>query len=651
VIDFDEGNLESGAFPESCRRLASELKLSGSQWRSAWNAGLAAQKRFDAECEQIGRRALEFCREHGIVPVVVLGRSYTIYNKVLNSNVPAILREQGAIAVPVDCFPVDTQTPLFEDMYWGYGQNILRAAHQARRTQGVYALYCSNYSCGPDSFTLHFAAHVMEGKPFAVIETDGHSGDAGTKTRVEAFLHCVEEDRRAPRHAEPNEAANLQFSGNHLRHIGRGAGAERLLIPYMSQASESVAAVFRGLGLNAESLPQPNPETLRLGRRYTSGKECLPMPLTLGSLLHRLESAQDGEHFAYLMPSTDGPCRFGVYNMLNNIVLEKLGWRERVRIWSPNASGYFDDIPPGAEMLILAGITAVDFLRQAVLDTRPLERERGSVNAIHAAFSSELYAQLEKAGGENLSLPAALWQVASGRIFGVRDILRRAAAQFASARSERELPVVTLAGEIYVRNVDFSNDFVIDKLEARGLRVHLAPQVEWINYCGHQRQFEKGRNRLADGVSNFIQEHIESAAFNAMARPLNWEPMPTSDESIAAAKPYVNAGLSGEAVLTVGAPLIEWRRGQIDGVVNVGPLECMPAKIAEAQYHHLAERDGVLCLTLAYNGDPIGNAALDNFAYEVKTRFKKRQELARRLAAKSAGAEVAQPVQADALGR
>ena len=38
----------------------------------------------------------------------------------------------------------------------------------------------------------------MEGKPFAVIETDGHSGDAGTRTRVEAFLHCVEEDRRGP---------------------------------------------------------------------------------------------------------------------------------------------------------------------------------------------------------------------------------------------------------------------------------------------------------------------------------------------------------------------------------------------------------------------------------------------------------------------
>ena len=123
--------------------------------------------------------------------VVVLGRPYTIYNQVLNSNVPAILREQGAMAIPVDCFPVPDAVPVFGDMYWAHGQRILRAAHQVRRLPGVYALYCSNYSCGPDSFNLHFFAHIMDGKPFAIIETDGHAGDAGTKTRVEAFLHCV----------------------------------------------------------------------------------------------------------------------------------------------------------------------------------------------------------------------------------------------------------------------------------------------------------------------------------------------------------------------------------------------------------------------------------------------------------------------------
>jgi len=627
IIDCAEGNLESKEFQKSCQRLAKELKLSKRQWRDAWCAGMAVQRQFDAGCVEIGWRALEFCRAQNIVPVVVLGRAYTIYNKVLNSNVPAILREQGAIGIPLDCYPVAADTPVFADMYWGYGQNILRAAHQVRRSPGVYSLFCSNYSCGPDSFNLHFAAYVMEGKPFAVIETDGHSGDAGTRTRVEAFLHCVEEDRRGPRRQTVlNNFASVQFSGLRLRNLRRHNGAgERLLVPYIGPASEAVAAVLRGAGLHAESLPAPDAESLQLGRRYTSGKECLPMPLTLGSLLQRLGRAKDGERFVYLMPSTDGPCRFGVYNFLNRIVLERLGQGERLRIWSPKDTGYFDDLPAGTEMLIFAGIAASDLLLQARLDVRPVERTPGKAEAVYERYRHELLARLEAAARGNLALGPALWQAAGGRLFGVRDLLARAGMEFAALRGPAELPLVELAGEIYVRGVEFSNDFLIEKLEARGLRVHLAPKTEWLNYCGYVQRREPGRNRFADGFSERVQRRIENVAFAAVAPCLGWAPPPATAKVLAAAGPYVSDALLGEAVLTVGAPLYEWRHRQIDAAVNVGPLECMPTKIAQAQLHHLAEREGLLSLTLPFNGDPVSAAALDNFAFEVRARFQRRK--------------------------
>ncbi len=624
MINFGAGNFTSRDFVKSCGRLAKELGLNESQRTAAWTAGLEAQQEFDAACLESGRRALEFCRAQNLVPVVVLGRNYTIYNKVLNSNVPAILREQGAIGIPVDCLPLNAETPLFTDMYWGYGQTILRAAHQVRRMDGVYALYCSNYSCGPDSFNLHFAAYAMGGKPFVVIETDGHSGDAGTRTRVEAFLHCVEEDRRAMGNgAMMNDFESVQFSGLRLSEFQKRNGkSETLLVPYIGPGSESVAAVFRGLGLNAESIPAPDAESLRIGRRHTSGKECLPMPLTLGSLIQRLERAADDEKFIYLMPSTDGPCRFGAYNLLNNIVLDRLGWRDRVRIWSPKDTGYFDDLPPGTEMLVFAGLAASDMLLQAKFDVRPLERVRGRAQELYEGYHQRLLAQIEAAASGNLSLGPSLWQVVSGGLFGIRELLGRAASEFAALRRLGELPCVELTGEIYVRGVEFSNDSLIEKLEARGLRVHLAPKTEWVNYCGQiQRQID-GRNRFTDKFSQLVQRRIEQAAFAVMAPHLGWSPPPTTTEAFAAAEPYVDAALEGEAVLSVGAPLHEYRHGHIDAVLSVGPLECMPTKIAEAQWHHIAERDGVINLTLGFNGDPINSAALDNFAFEVKERFK-----------------------------
>jgi len=162
-------------------------------------------------------------------------------------------------------------------------------------------------------------------------------------------------------------------------------------------------------------------------------------------------------------------------------------------------------------------------------------------------------------------------------------------------------------------------------LEARGLRVRLAPQYEWVAYCGHVRKQHNGRNRLADSFSDFVQRRIESVALGCIAPCLGWPAPPSVTEALDAAEPYVNAALEGEAVLTLGASLVEWRRRQVDAVVNVGPLECMPTKIVEAQFHHLAEREGLLSLTLAYNGDPISSAVLDNFAFEVRARFQQRK--------------------------
>jgi activator of 2-hydroxyglutaryl-CoA dehydratase/predicted nucleotide-binding protein (sugar kinase/HSP70/actin superfamily) len=631
MIRFGPGNLESQDFLDSCARLADEMGLGSRELRAAWRAGVAAQREFDVGCLEIGRRALEYCRAADIVPVVVLGRSYTIYNKVLNSNVPAILREQGAIGLPVDCVPLAPETPVFEDMYWGYGQNILRAAHQVRRTPGVYALYCSNYSCGPDSFNVHFAAYVMEGKPFAIIETDGHSGDAGTKTRVEAFLHCVEEDRGAGggrgAGGVPNDFRAMQFSAAGRMRLGRGsAESERLLIPYIGPISEVGAAILRGCGWRAESLPPPDGESLRLGRRYTSGKECLPMPLTLGSLLQRLDRARDGERFVYLMARSDGgPCRFGVYNLLNQIMFERLGWRDRVQIWSPKDTGYFDDVPAGAEMLMFAGVVASDLLLQAKLDVRPVEVAPGRAESVYQRHFQALLQRVEAAARGDLSVGHGLWQVAGGNLFGIRALLEQAAPEFASIRGARELPRVELAGEIYVRSVDFSNDFIVQKLEARGLRVYLESKSEWVDYCGYIARRRSQRSRLADGFSDIVRHRIEAVTLGAMCRQLGWARPPTSRQTLDAAQPYINDELEGEAVLTVGGPLYEWRRGEIDALVNVGPLECMVTKIAEAQLHHVAERDGLPSLTLAFNGDPINTSALDNFAYEVRARFEERR--------------------------
>jgi predicted nucleotide-binding protein (sugar kinase/HSP70/actin superfamily) len=627
IIDVGRAGLDSREFRNSCRRISEELGFGTVPSRRAWQVAREAQRAFDARCLEFGRRALNFCGQNGLVPVVVLGRAYTIHNRVLNSNVPAILREQGAMAIPVDCYPVSSEVPALRSIYWGYAQRNLRAAHQIRRTPGVYSVFCSNYSCGPDSFSLHFYSHVMEGKPYAVIETDGHSGDAGTKTRVEAFLHCVREDLGRREGATPAVSFHdLELRRRAERDIRRSG--ELVLIPRLGPSTEALAACLRGTGIDAEVLPEPEASTLRLGRRHTSGKECLPMCLTLGSLLERLErERQTHRKFAFLMPTSYGPCRFGVYNELHKIVLERLGWRDRVGIWSPNDADYFDEGGGTFQVVAFSGIAASDLLNQALHDARPAETRPGAAVEIWRRYRAELFERIEAASRRKMSLPAALLEVANGRLFGCAALLARAAGEFAAVKGSRDMPTVGVVGEIYARLNPCANDSLTDKLEARGIRTLVAPVGEWLAYAEYLARGHGGRAGIAARLSYRVLRRIQNRTRAVVARKLGWTAKPLAIEDMfAAAAPYLSPALEGEAVLTVGAAVAEWQQGHIDGVVSAGPLECMPNKVAQAQLFHAAGRERLPVLTLALNGEALDEEALENFVFEVSDRFRRRSE-------------------------
>jgi len=85
----------------------------------------------------------------------------------------------------------------------------------------------------------------MRNKPFAVVETDGHSGDAGTKTRMEAFLFCVDGDRRT-RASESAEVTSLKRIEDRKVTLNQVRKEKRtLLIPRMGSNVVVAAAALR----------------------------------------------------------------------------------------------------------------------------------------------------------------------------------------------------------------------------------------------------------------------------------------------------------------------------------------------------------------------------------------------------------------------
>jgi predicted CoA-substrate-specific enzyme activase len=629
VVEFDGEGFRGGSFRERMLAWAAEL---GSAARAdrALDAAAQAQERFESDCSAIGQRALEYCAHHGIVPVAVLGRPYTIYNDVLNSNVPSLLRSLGAVAIPVDCVPVDPEVPTYSRQYWGYSQRILRAATYVRRKPGLYSVFCSNYACGPDSFTLQFYTYLMQNKPSAVVETDGHSGDAGTKTRMEAFLYCVDTDlkSRASELGPRTDFVSLDVGGTSWRESRKLAA--RVVMPRMGQASVVASAALRAEGFRAETLPLSTREDVRRGRQHTSGKECVPMMLTLGTLLNYLDrEVGEGERVGFFMPTTRGPCRFGVYNVLHRLVLDQLGFGERVSTISPDETDYFREMSADFTARLWVGFVAHDLLQAMLFDVRPVEVEPGLANAIFARHFPELIALMERAK-PGTAFGAAKELV--GGMWGTRALLARAAREFAQAKHpRRRVSRVALVGEIYVRLDPFANDFLVDKLEARGLGVRFAPFVEWLEYTAHlgrQRvrcgRMIPGDHPVSSTLTDLVQRVTLDVLYGICQRALGWPRRLSVVEAIRASQPYIHRELHGEATLTLGGPLHEYQQGLVDGVVIVGPHECMPCKLAEAQFGKVVEEHDLPYLSLAVNGDPIDPEVLDRFAYDIRERARGR---------------------------
>jgi predicted nucleotide-binding protein (sugar kinase/HSP70/actin superfamily) len=172
------------------RILAEKLGRSkASSDRAAENAYWVQQKFKDA-LQSAGEAVLRKLSETHQPAVVLLGRPYNIYDRIVCCDIPRKLRAlYGVNVLPLDFLPLDAEdvSGINDNMYWHSGRLILAAAQIARRTPGLHLIYISNFKCGPDSYLKSFLDQAS-GKPSLVLQFDGHSNDAGYITRCEAYL-------------------------------------------------------------------------------------------------------------------------------------------------------------------------------------------------------------------------------------------------------------------------------------------------------------------------------------------------------------------------------------------------------------------------------------------------------------------------------
>jgi len=162
------------------------------QIRKALEYAFEKESRFKQALYQKGREILQQLDPEEPL-VVVTGRPYNLYDERLNLRLGENLAKIGLAAFPMDF--VDPSSVSLSDllpMYWGLGAQILKTARWVKFMPHYFGLHLTNFGCGADSFIEHFYKHIMDDKPYLILELDEHSAVAGVMTRLEAYKNVIE---------------------------------------------------------------------------------------------------------------------------------------------------------------------------------------------------------------------------------------------------------------------------------------------------------------------------------------------------------------------------------------------------------------------------------------------------------------------------
>lgn len=582
-------NFSNGYEPElvSFIRIAKKLGIRPKQAREAFILAVQAQKDFHGECRKLGRLFLAELEKHPEETAVVLfGRPYNAFTKKANMGIPQKFATRGYKVLPYDFLPCDDEGPA-EYMYWAMGQMILKAAKFVKRHPQLYPTHITNFSCGPDSFIVGFFRKIMEQKPLLTLELDGHTADAGLDTRIEAFLDVVRsyieinKNKRVER-PEPFRAAEVVHENDKTwvvdsrgERVPLNHPSVHILIPSMGDfSSKLLAATLRRVGINATTVPAPTSKELKIGKGYSSCKECLPLILTVGSLMDYLENRIEREEIlVYFMPKASGPCRFGQYNIFMKNVIEKMRYKDVAMISLASENGYagFGTILSlrAWQSLLLADV--IEEIYSAIL-TLSIDKQR-ALDTYHKICEMILY-----------SVEKDDWQ-------GIKKTLRETSQTLSTIERVQDLeqtPKVSLIGEIYVRRDGFSRQYLVERLAKEGIIVRTAPITEWMQYCDYnlKNNYNVVNSSLKERIKTQLLQPFKSSYERTIKGILSQSGFYESHRfdvgrMIQNVKDLISPRFTGEAVLTTAAAITEVV-DEVDGVLSIEPFGCMPGRIAES---------------------------------------------------------------------
>jgi predicted nucleotide-binding protein (sugar kinase/HSP70/actin superfamily) len=353
-------------------------------------------------------------------------------------------------------------------------------------------------------------------------------------------------------------------------------------------------------------------------------------------MLHRVNQPDfDPAKEAFFQGNSEGPCRFGMYSMLQRRILDKLGL-EDVDIVTLGSVSEHGGLGTMFALLAWDGFVTHDLLFKMLCRTRPYEVNRGQAEAAFEEYMQRLERMIPE-HRKRLESHKLAAMMNTKHLDEFEELLRRAQDDFGRVpKRTEERPLVGVVGEFYVRIHDGANQDILRKLEAEGAETWLAPATEFFAYANYIGKI-LSTDRLRDGginteelkefgarwINSKLVAKDEDALYHATLPFLEGYDDIGPAEVIERGSAYVNYNFGGEAICSMGKSEDFANRG-LAGIVSVIPFNCMPGNTVTALSQALRRRHGnIPFLNLDYDGfiDSSRDAKIVSFMWQVKERY------------------------------
>jgi len=593
LLNFVEGYEKDQAL---IKMAIKELKIPKKLAADAYKKAVKKQKAVEKQFLEWGRETIRKLKESNEIGILLLGRSYNAFPPETSQLIPKKLASMGVTVIPFDFLEKEE----VYDITWYFSNYVKIAIDLAKENENLFLLYINSYSCTIDAFVQNFVRFEMRSKPFLILELDSHTADAGTQTRLEAFLEIITNFQKSQKKEEDKsfQVAKVKKRDGKVfvitsenKKVDIKDTRVKLYFPSFSDFHVPLIAKLMNLfGFHAAKTEPLKLDYAVRGLRHTTGKECLPLPMVIGHMLEVIEKRKPGELIGFYMIRGGAPCAvYSYFHYLEQFIEQnKL---ENVFIFRYDQLSGFLGTPLPDIARFGPKVTLIGDLIAEIDSALEVVGEKGSQTLL-LKYWNQFLDETTRLNDFNKNYRRLIKQI--------ETIPRK--------DSPKDHPKVLVSGDFFVRFSPFFLKELKEIYSQHGIIVKSTDLFELLLYGNYHLAHITSRRMNADQFKFttyikafatiwkndsrlFIFSKLGPILIQLLERRHRRKFNKTGllyagpndlREIYRQAEPWISPSIFCEAIPTIGKGLETLENSIFDSLVLTGPLNCLPYKISQA---------------------------------------------------------------------